>query len=115
VVVLRVVPGQRGPRRDAALADAILPLVPGLPERLAAGIDAADVGCGRGHAVNLMARAFPHSRFVGYDFSEEGVRAGREEAHRLGLTNARFGARDVTDLGARERFDLVTAFDAIHD
>jgi SAM-dependent methyltransferase len=100
---------------DAALVDAILPLVPGLPGRLEAGIDAADVGCGSGHAINLMARTFPKSRFVGYDFSEEGVRAGRAEAERLGLTNARFEARDVTDLGARGRFDLVTAFDAIHD
>jgi SAM-dependent methyltransferase len=100
---------------DAALIDTILPLVPGLPARLEAGIDVADVGCGRGHAINLMAHAFPNSRFVGYDFSEEGVQGGRDEAQRLGLTNARFEARDVTNLAAREQFDLITAFDAIHD
>ena len=111
----RLMAEESGAVHDAALVDAILPLVPGLPERLATGIDVADVGCGSGHAINLMARAFPHSRFVGYDFSEEGVRAGREEATRWGLANARFEARDATDLGARERFDLVTAFDAIHD
>jgi hypothetical protein len=56
---------------DAALIDVILPLVPGLPGRLQAGIDVADIGCGSGHAVNLMAQAYPHSRFTGYDFSEE--------------------------------------------
>jgi SAM-dependent methyltransferase len=100
---------------DAALIDTILPLAPGLPARLRDGIDVADIGCGRGHAINLMAAAFPASRFVGYDFSEEGVAAGRAEAARRGLSNARFEARDVSDLDLRERFDLITAFDAIHD
>ena len=104
-----------GTLHDAALIDSILPLVLGLPERLQAGIEVADVGCGRGHAVNLMAQAFPASRFVGFDFSEEGIQSGRDEAQRLGLTNAQFEARDVTDLGVQHRFDLVTAFDAIHD
>ena len=70
---------------DAALLDVILPLVPGLPERLKAGIDVADVGCGSGHAINLMARAFPASRFTGYDFSEGAIRAARAEAERMGL------------------------------
>jgi SAM-dependent methyltransferase len=100
---------------DAALIDTTLPLVPGLPARLEAGIDVADIGCGSGHAVNLMAQAFPNSRFVGYDFSEEGATAGRDEARRLGLSNAQFEARDVTRLEARDQFDLITAFDAIHD
>jgi SAM-dependent methyltransferase len=104
-----------GRTHDAALIDTILPLVPGLSARLEAGIDVADVGCGRGHAINMMAHAFPNSRFVGYDFSEEGVQGGRDEAQRLGLTNARFEARDVTTLDAREQVDLITAFDAIHD
>ena len=54
--------------------------MPGLVERLKPGIDVADVGCGPGHAINLMAQAFPNSRFIGYDFSEEGVAAGRAEA-----------------------------------
>ncbi len=100
---------------DAALIDTILPLVPGLRERLQSGIEVADIGCGRGHAINLMAQAFPKSRFVGYDFSEEGIRAGRNEAHGLGLTNAQFEVRDVTRLDMQEQFDLITAFDVIHD
>ena len=91
-----------GARHDAALIDTILPLVPGLAGRLAAGIDVADVGCGSGHAINLMARAFPTSRFVGYDFSEEAFGAGRREAAALGLTNAAFEARDAAALGERE-------------
>ncbi|MGH2584716.1 MAG: class I SAM-dependent methyltransferase [Dehalococcoidia bacterium] len=100
---------------DAALIDTILPLVPGLPERLKEGIDVADIGCGSGHAINLMAKAFPKSRFTGYDFSEEGIRTARRETEDMGLTNARFEVRDVTALDVHNQFDLITAFDAIHD
>jgi len=106
---------ESGPLYDAALVGGMLPLVPGLIERLEAGIDVVDVGCGQGHAINVLAQAFPNSRFVGYDFSEDGIAAGRAEAERLGLTNARFEARDVANLGGAEQFDLVTAFDTIHD
>jgi hypothetical protein len=59
---------------DAALVDVILPLADGLPERLRTGADVADIGCGSGHAINVMAQAFPASRFTGVDFSEEGWR-----------------------------------------
>src|SRR5215213_3282508 len=111
----QVMADNSGAIHDAALIETTLPLVPGLPPRLEAGIDVADIGCGSGHAVNLMAQAFPNSRFVGYDFSEDGAGAGRDEAQRLGLTNARFEARDVTALEAQGQFDLITAFDAIHD
>lgn len=100
---------------DAALIDTILPMVDGLPERLRAGIEVADFGCGSGHAVNVMARAFPASQFVGIDFSNEGVAAGAAEAKRLGLTNVRFESADVAEFGATESFDLITAFDTIHD
>ncbi|WP_433159860.1 class I SAM-dependent methyltransferase [Kribbella sp. CA-247076] len=100
---------------DAALIDTILPLVPGLPARLSEGIEVADVGCGSGHAINLIAAAYPRSRCVGYDFSAEGIAAGQAEATALGLSNAEFVVRDAADLGEHERFDLVTAFDAIHD
>lgn len=100
---------------DAALVDLIIPLAPGLTERLRSGIDVADVGCGQGHAVNLLAAAFPDSRFTGYDFSDAAIKAARQEAEQLGLENASFVLQDVTDLRAHERFDLITAFDAIHD
>src|SRR5439155_25205145 len=66
--------------QDAALLPGIIPLVDGLEERMRQGIDVADVGCGSGHAINVMAEAFPNSRFVGYDFSEEGIAQGQAEA-----------------------------------
>lgn len=100
---------------DATLIDVTLPLVPGLVQRLEAGIDVLDVGCGSGHAINLMAKAFPNSRLVGYDFSDEGIAAGRAEAGAMGLANARFEVKDVAALDEPGRYDFITAFDAIHD
>jgi SAM-dependent methyltransferase len=106
---------QSGEVFDAALVDIVLPLVDGLPERLQAGADVADIGCGSGHAINVMAWAFPASRFTGIDFSDEGLATGRAEAQRLGLTNATFIARDVATLDKTDAYDVITAFDAIHD
>ena len=48
-----------GAVHDAALIEVILPLVPGLTDRLERGINVADIGCGSGHAVNLMAERYP--------------------------------------------------------
>jgi ubiquinone/menaquinone biosynthesis C-methylase UbiE len=98
-----------------ALLDYILPLSPGLTEQLEQGIDVLDLGCGQGRALNLMAEAFPNSRFSGYDFSEEGVAAGRANARQKGLTNVRFAVKDAAKLDEIERYDLITTFDAIHD
>lgn len=100
---------------DASLVGAILPVVPGLVDRLREGIHVADVGTGSGHAVNVMARAFPRSRFTGYDISSEGIAAARAEARGLGLTNVRFEIKDLVELQLHGAYDLVTAFDVIHD
>jgi 2-polyprenyl-3-methyl-5-hydroxy-6-metoxy-1,4-benzoquinol methylase len=99
----------------AGLIDAILPLAPGLIERLREGIEVMDVGCGRGRALILMARTFPKSNFTGYDFSEEAMAAARAEAARQGLANIRFEAQDAAQINDSARYDLITAFDAIHD
>ena len=98
-----------------ALIDHILPLVEGLTERLDAGIDVLDVGCGSGRAINLMARVFPNSRFAGYDLSEEAVARGRAEAEEHGTINARFESKDVSTLDEEGGYDLITTFDAVHD
>src|SRR5712692_3803760 len=74
--------------QDARLVETILPLVDGLVDRLRSGINVLDVGCGSGHAINLMAKAFPNSQFVGYDFSKKAIVAAKAEAKRLKLDNA---------------------------
>jgi 2-polyprenyl-3-methyl-5-hydroxy-6-metoxy-1,4-benzoquinol methylase len=99
----------------AALLDAILPLAPQVVTALQQGIEVLDVGCGRGHALNVMAKAFPHSQFTGYDFSKEGVAAGKAEAQSWGLTNVQFAVKDMATMDEHERYGLITAFDAIHD
>jgi SAM-dependent methyltransferase len=102
----------------AALTEHILPLVPGLAERLEEGIRVADLGCGRGKAILALAERFPRSTFVGLDLSEEAIGWARDRAVELGLDNATFEARDLSthDRDAEpESFDLVTTFDAVHD
>jgi SAM-dependent methyltransferase len=100
---------------DTSLVSTTLPLVPGIVDRLEEGIEVADIATGSGHAINVMARAFPKSRFTGFDFSEEGVDRGRKEAADWGLTNASFVVQDVAALDDVDRFDFMTTFDAIHD
>lgn len=103
-----------------ALIDSILPLAPGLVERLERGIRVLDIGCGRGRgrAMMLLAEAFPASTFVGWDLSEEAIAWATKEAQRKGLQNLRFAIRDLSDFDTTAdegAFDLVTSFDAIHD
>jgi SAM-dependent methyltransferase len=104
-----------GAVHDATLIGVTLPLVPGLVGRLTSGIDVADVGCGSGHAVNLIGAAFPRSRVTGFDFSAAGLAAARAEAAAMELTNVGFEQRDAARLSESARFDLITAFDSIHD
>ncbi|KUJ68418.1 transcriptional regulator [Streptomyces albus subsp. albus] len=98
---------------DAALVDRVIPVADGLADRLRRGIDAVDIGTGQGHAVNVLARAFPQSRFRGIDISEESIAAARRESAELGLRNTGFAVADAAELTGD--YDLVTAFDVIHD
>lgn len=100
---------------DLQLVDGYLPAVPGLVDTLAAGARVADVGCGSGHSIALMAEAFPKSAFTGFDFAADAIEQAQKEADSLGLTNATFQVQDVAKLSTDEPFDVVFAFDAIHD
>ncbi|MBA0126384.1 methyltransferase domain-containing protein [Haloechinothrix sp. YIM 98757] len=102
----------------SALREHILPLVPGLTERLTDGIRVIDVGCGRGRALNDMASWFPRSTFVGYDLSAEAIAYARDTAAERGLGNVSFSVEDAARLAEVEpagSADLVTTFDAVHD
>ncbi|KAL6059688.1 8-demethylnovobiocic acid C(8)-methyltransferase [Balamuthia mandrillaris] len=96
-----------------------LPLAKGLAERLQSGITVLDIGCGAGRVLLEMAEAYPQSTFVGYDFCADAIEMARKEAERRGFSNknVHFEVQDVTQLreGDENRFDLITAFDAIHD
>ena len=99
----------------AALDDHIVPLVPGLEDRLERGIDVVDVGCGRGKALLHLAERFRRSRFVGVDVSQQALAAAIAEATDRSLRNVQFRRIDAAQWDAPEAFDLVLAFDAIHD
>lgn len=99
----------------SALEPHILPLVPGLVDKLEGGIDVLDVGCGSGQAMITLAKRFPNSFFAGYDFSEEGIARAKAAAKEAGLSNVRFEVRDAAKIGETEKYDLITSFDAIHD
>lgn len=101
--------------QDERLVEVELRLAPGLVERLQAGIRVADIGCGQGHVLNLMAEAFPRSRFTGYDFVPANITAATEEAARMSLDNVDFQVKDIALLDATGEFDLITGFDVIHD
>jgi ubiquinone/menaquinone biosynthesis C-methylase UbiE len=98
-----------------ALVDSILPLVPNLVDKLKTGIKVLDVGCGSGGALNLMAKNFPNSQFTGYDFSKEAIQSATKESEKLENKNTSFEVQDVEHFSKTDKFDLVTAFDAIHD
>ena len=100
---------------DGLLINGYLPLVPGLTERLQAGARMADVACGTGHALVLLARAFPTSTFVGYDLDEGAIARARAEAGGAGLTNVSFEVCDAARLQVADPYDAVLVFDAIHD
>jgi SAM-dependent methyltransferase len=106
--------GNRG-LLDEQLTAGILPATGALPARLEGGMRVADIGCGTGHAVNLLARAYPRSSFVGYDLAPDAIARARAEAAEWGLPNASFDVRDVRLLPTDPPFGAVFAFDAIHD
>ena len=75
----------------------------------------ADVGCGHGWSTVLMAKAFPNSKFVGYDFHPSSIENARAHAQEHGvLANTRFEVAKAKEFPGTG-FDLVTFFDCLHD
>ena len=102
----------------SSLESHILPLVPGLREKLTSGIHVLDLGCGRGRIINRLAELYPKSRFTGMDLSSEAVLSAWAEAAQKKLRNIEFIVTDLShfDESAEvESFDLIATFDAIHD
>lgn len=97
------------------VADTVISLVPELRGKLENGATVLDVGCGRGLALAKLAAAFPKSNFVGYDISDDALAFARDNAKQQGLKNLHFEVRDAATFADADAFDLVTAFDAIHD
>jgi 2-polyprenyl-3-methyl-5-hydroxy-6-metoxy-1,4-benzoquinol methylase len=102
----------------SSLESHVLPLIPGLIDRLARGIRVVDVGCGSGRILNRLAELYPKSRFTGIDLSREAIETASGEALKKRLRNIEFFVRDLSDFGVSAEpgiFDFITTFDAIHD
>jgi len=103
------------PWSNAFLLPTVLPALDGVVERLEAGTSAADIGCGAGSAVLLMAAAFPKSEFAGYDISRFALDRAEEKRVAAGVTNARFVDPRHSPLPADHSVSFVSTFDCIHD
>jgi 2-polyprenyl-3-methyl-5-hydroxy-6-metoxy-1,4-benzoquinol methylase len=112
---MEIVAESSSQRFDQVLISKIIPLMPEVVTALKKGIAVLDLGCGQGHAVNIMAKTFPKSDFTGYDILEEYIDVAKSEAESMGLSNVHFELKDILDEGESNRFDFVTAFDVIHD
>ena len=90
-----------------------------LVAKMQAGIRVCDMGCAEGVAARLMAKAFPRSRFMGIDISEDAIATARERTRQEQINNLAFMVQDAALLRENSQlkasFNYVTAFDAIHD
>ena len=97
------------------LVETWLPALDGVTDKLIAGADVADVGCGHGASTILLAQAFPASRFIGTDYHEASIRIARRRAEDAGVSNrVSFEVADAAELPANA-YDLVAMFDCLHD
>lgn len=97
------------------LLDTWLPDMPDVVAMLERGVDVADVGCGRGTALTMMAEAYPNSRFWGFDAFAPQVEGANEKARERGIeARTTFEVLDASDELPQD-FDLIFTFDVIHD
>ena len=99
---------------NANLIGAWLPALDGVVDQLTRGAKVADVGCGHGASAILMAKSFPNSTVIGYDYHAESIRVARERAAAAGVSNATFEVADAVSYPGKG-FDLIAFFDCLHD
>ena len=99
----------------ANLVSEWIPALDGVEAKLKDGARVADVGCGHGASTILMARAYPQSTFVGFDYHEGSIAAARASAQKVGVADrARFEVAKAKGYPGRD-FDFVAMFDCLHD
>jgi SAM-dependent methyltransferase len=99
---------------NANLVSSWIPALDGVEAKLKEGALAADVGCGHGASTILLAKAFPNSEFVGYDYHAPSVETATQRSKEADVTNARFEVADATGYEGKD-FDLIAFFDCLHD
>ena len=103
------------PGYAANLVASWIPALHDVKQKLEAGARVADVGCGKGASTLLMAKAFPKSRFYGFDYHDKSIEAARESATREGLADrVTFQVAKAKEFPGRD-YDFVAVFDCLHD
>ena len=100
---------------SASLVKEWLPTLTGVTAKLEKGAKVADVGCGHGHSTVLMAKAFPKSRFWGFDVHEGSIAVAREVARDAGVADRVTFEVARADDYAKRGYDLICFFDCLHD
>lgn len=91
-----------------------IPALKNVQNSLIMGAHVADVGCGHGASTILMAKEYPRSHIVGFDYHKPSIELARERAKKEGLGNITFEMARSSDYPGND-FDLVTFFDCFHD
>ena len=104
-----------GPFARSLLVPVVIPALEGVYDRLSAGATVIDVGCGSGLALQLLAEAFPASRFIGYDPSTPAVAHARERMAEAGIDRVEIHHAGADALPRDRSADLVMTLDCIHD
>jgi 2-polyprenyl-3-methyl-5-hydroxy-6-metoxy-1,4-benzoquinol methylase len=98
------------------LGQELLPAAPELHERLRAGGRVADIGCGLAWSAIGIARSYPTVTVDGFDIDEPSIEAGRRNASDHGVADrVQLHAVDAADVVPAEPYDVVFAFECIHD
>jgi len=102
------------PGYNAHLVNEWIPALDGVQEKLERGARVADVGCGLGASTIILAKAFPRSTFVGFDYHEASIERARERARAAGVAErTRFEVANAK--GYPGTYDVVAFFDCLHD
>ena len=99
---------------NANLITSWLPALEGVVDKLKAGAKVADVGCGHGASAILMAKTYPNSKIIGYDYHADSIHTARERAAAAGVSNVQFEVADAASY-RDDSFDLIAFFDCLHD
>jgi len=103
------------PGYAANLVSSWIPALHGVQQKMEAGARVADVGCGIGASTILMAKAFPKSRFFGFDYHDKSIEAAREAARRQGVADrVTFEVAKAKEFPGKD-YDFVAVFDCLHD
>jgi SAM-dependent methyltransferase len=103
------------PNYVANLTTSWIPALDGVEAKLKnGGAKVADVGCGHGVSTILIAKAYPDSKIIGFDYHKPSIEWARREAEKEGLKNITFQVADATDYPGDD-YDLVAFFDCFHD